>query len=328
MSEPTPALLTQVAEGAWRIRLPLPWALASVNAFLFRRSDGWLLLDCGLHTPASLAALEEALAQLHLDWRSLRRIVVSHLHPDHAGAAAHIRRLSGAPIAMQPREAALIAPREPGEAFFARAEAYLRRHGVPEETIHEIEGEARKMASGSDRFVADDPIDEGDVLEYAGGRLETFQAPGHSPALLCFYDRDRKILYSTDAMLERISPNIGVHAFYEGNPLGEYFDSLAKLEALDIRTVVPSHGEPFSGHHEWIAATRAHHRRRCDSIEESVRVRALDAWTVAALIWGDRRPIGQRRLAMAEAIAHLEFLARSGRVRRDEVDGALLWQAI
>ena len=328
MSESTPDAVQQVAEGAWRVRLPLPWTLDVVNVYMFRQTDGWLLLGCGLNIPESLEALEAALHALRLDWRSIRRIVVSHLHPDHIGGAAHIRRLSGAPIAMQPREAALVAPRQAGEPFFAGAEAYLRLHGAPDETVRAIEAEARKMADRSERFTADEPIDEGAVLEYAGGRLRALLAPGHSPALLCFHDAERKLLFSTDAMLERISPNIGVHAFYPGNPLGEYLDSLAKLEALEVETVVPSHGEPFGGHRDWIRGTRAHHRRRCDKLEETVRERPLNAWTAAGLVWGERRPVGQRRLAMAEALAHLEFLARSGRVERGEVDGVLLWQAI
>jgi glyoxylase-like metal-dependent hydrolase (beta-lactamase superfamily II) len=324
-----PAVLTRIADAVYRVRLPLPWgSLDHVNVFLFRRLDGWLLLDCGLNAPATFEAYEAAFAELRIDWRAITRIVVSHLHPDHLGAAARIRRLSGAPIAMQPHEASLAAPRAVGEAFFADAEAFLRRHGVPAERIGELEAVARKSAAGSDRFVPDEEIDEGDSIEFAGGKLDVLQAPGHSPALLCFHHRDQRSLYSTDAILERISPNIGVHPFYPGNPLGEYLDSLTRLEALELDRIIPSHGEVFSDHRDWIAKTRRHHRRRLDRIEEVFRPRPLDAWTAAGEIWSEDLPAGHRRLAMAEVLAHLEYLARTGRVERREVDGAVVWQAI
>ncbi len=324
-----PPVVTEVADGAWRVRLPLPWGgLDHVHAFLFRQLDGWLLLDCGLSTPETFSAFDAALAQLRIDWRAIRRIVVSHLHPDHLGGAARIRRLSGAPIAMQPDEAAIAGPKPAGERFFAQAELYLRRYGVPADAISHLETLARKTADMADRFVPDEAIDEGDGIDWVGGRLEVIRAPGHSPALLCFLDRERRALYSTDAILEKISPNIGVHAFSDGNPLGQYLDTLSRLEELELETVIPSHGEVFSGHREWIAKTRRHHRRRLERVEEVVRSRPMSAWEAVGPVWNKELPLGHRRLAMAEVIAHLEFLARSARVERREVDGGLLWQAI
>lgn len=323
------AVLTRLSDAVYRVRLPLPWgSLDHVHAFLFRQLDGWLLLDCGLNSDGTFEAFDAAFSQLRLDWRSITRIVVSHLHPDHLGSAARIRRLSGAPIFMQSHEARLAGPRASGEAFFADAEVFLARHGAPAPVVAEIKELARKTADGADRFVPDESIDEGDVIEYAGGRLDVLKTPGHSPALLCFHDRQRRTLYSTDAILEKISPNIGVHPFYPGNPLGEYLDSLTRLEVIALDRIIPSHGKVFSGHREWIAKTRRHHRRRLERIEEVFRPRPMDAWTASGLIWSEDLPAGHRRLAMAEVLAHLEFLARTARVERGEVDGKVIWQAI
>jgi glyoxylase-like metal-dependent hydrolase (beta-lactamase superfamily II) len=135
-------------------------------------------------------------------------------------------------------------------------------------------------------------------------------------------------LYSTDAILEKITPNIGIHPFSSANPLGEYFDTLAKLEELDVDRVVPSHGSPFSGHREWIATTRKHHRERCDELAKLASGPPRHAYAIAQAHWGEGRPAGQLRFAMAEALAHLEFLARSGRAVKSEVDGVVRWQAI
>jgi glyoxylase-like metal-dependent hydrolase (beta-lactamase superfamily II) len=320
---------TPIGRGAWRIRLPLPWKrLPEVNAFVFRQSDGWMLLDCGLNTDETFAAFDEAFTEIGLGWRSIARIVVTHLHPDHVGGAARARRLSGAPILMQPDEARLVSPRSTPESYFDRTDAYLRRHGAPPDMVEAIREQSARLAGGIERFTADGPVDEGMTFDYEGGRLETIRAPGHSPVLLCFVDPANRRLFSTDAILEKITPNIGIYPFSSPNPLGEYFDSLARLEAIEADSVVPSHGDPFAGHPEWIARTRLHHRRRCDQLARVVEAGPLSGYQATVAAWGPNRPAGELRLALAEALAHLEFLARTGRAERRELDGEVRWQAI
>jgi len=326
MTQPTESGLHKIHEGAWLIRLPVPWELKSVNAFLFRQRDGWLLLDCGLNTDETKQILDQALADVGIDWRAITKIVVSHMHPDHFGGAWRARKLSGAPVYMHPVEAKLVAPRGPNEVFFAAAEGYMRRHGVPEDVISTMRSESKKFADKMDRFTPDRDLGEGDVFEYVGGRLEAVLAPGHSPALMCFYDPENKTLFSTDAVLERITPNIGVHHFYDGNPLGEYFDTLAKLDSLDVKLVVPGHGRPFEELSDWIASARRHHRKRCDRIVEVLGGGELHGFDVAGEVWGTKRPLGQRRLAMAEGLAHLVFQARSGEVERLDRNGVDYWR--
>ena len=319
----------QLGRGAWLIRLPLPWKrLPDVNAYLFRQSDGWLLVDCGLNTDETFAAFDEAFAQIGLGWTAIGRILVSHMHPDHVGGAARARKLSGAPVWMHPAEARWVRPRDPEEQFFEGTAKYLLEHGVPAEAVEQMREDARGMADSMDRFHPDEKLEEGMAFDYEGGRLEALSAPGHSLALLCFLDRANRTLYSTDAILENITPNIGVHPFSAENPLGEYFDSLAKLERLDVDRIVPSHGAPFSGHREWIASTRRHHRERCDKLAGMIADRPRHGFDIAREHWGPKRPAAQLRFAMAEALSHLEFLARTGRAAKSQVDGVLHWQAI
>ena len=225
-----------LGRGAWLIRLPLPWkSLPSVNAFVFRQADGWLLLDSGLHSDETFAAFDEAFAQIGLGWTAIRRIVISHMHPDHVGGAARARKLSGAPIHMQPDEARWLAPRDAADDFFQATERHLLSHGVPADAVEHMKQEARGVADGMQRFYADESVDAGDTFNYEGGRLEVLRAPGHSLELLCFLDRANRTLYSTDAILEKITPNIGVQPFSSANPLGQYFDTLATLGIRDIK---------------------------------------------------------------------------------------------
>ena len=229
---------------------------------------------------------------------------------------------------MHPLEAEMVKPREPGQKFFGNAEAYMHTHGVPRTAIDAMKEDAAGMAQHTERLVVDEFIEGGDTIEFVGGTLQTVMAPGHSPALMCFHCPEQRLLFSTDAILERTTPNIGVHWFYQGNPLGDYFNTLRDLESLDLDKVAPSHGRPFEGHREWIVGVRGHHRKRCDQLVAVVKDRALPAYDIAGVVWGEKRSAGTRRFAMAEGLAHLEYMAREGRVEQTTQNGVTLWRAI
>ena len=204
--------LRTIAPGAWAVHLPISWTPGVVTSYLFRGPDGYFLIDCGLNTDATFETYDAAFAEIGMDWRAITRILVTHLHPDHVGGAARARRLSGAAVFMHPTEAPLVAPRGL-DKFFAETGAYLQRHGLPRELIDEIRQGAKKFADRQERLHVDGDLLPGETFEYAGGTIEALLAPGHSPALVSFYDRERRILFSSDAVLERITPNIGIHSF-------------------------------------------------------------------------------------------------------------------
>lgn len=314
-----------VGEAAWQVRLPLPWQLASVNVFLFRRGRNCLLLDTGLRTPESLGSLEAAMGSLGFGWNSIEEVLVSHLHADHVGAAAEIRRRSGATVRMPPDEARLVRPLSPGQRFFAEAAAFMNGHGVPPDEVAAMQAGAAAGAGDYERLVVDGGLEPGDRIEFDGGCLEAIAAPGHSPAQLCFLWAERRVLFSTDAILPKITPNIGVHWFYQGDPLGDYFRTLERLHALEVGRVVPSHGRPFEGHRDWIDGTRRHHRKRCDSIAATLGSEPIHAYEIAGRIWGVDRSLMERRFAMAESLSHLHYMAIEGRVLRVETNGTARW---
>lgn len=77
------------------IRIPiLPFGM--VNAHLIRSGDTCVLVDTGM--PGSETKIERVLARHGLSFRDIALIVVTHAHTDHAGSAARLRQLSGAPI--------------------------------------------------------------------------------------------------------------------------------------------------------------------------------------------------------------------------------------
>jgi len=84
----TETALTEVAAGVFELRLPIPFEDGLVNVFLFSDGDQADLLDCGMNSDESVATIKSAVAQIGA--KGLRKLVVTHIHPDHYGAAGSI----------------------------------------------------------------------------------------------------------------------------------------------------------------------------------------------------------------------------------------------
>ena len=78
-------LRMELPGGIRRVTCPLPTRPGHVHAYLLRGADGWTLVDTGIGLPdvAEWWARE-------LDGIEVVRILVTHFHPDHIGAAADV----------------------------------------------------------------------------------------------------------------------------------------------------------------------------------------------------------------------------------------------
>src|ERR1700712_2745224 len=87
----------------------LPFGM--VNAHLILSEAGCILIDAGI--PGSERKIGKVLAQRGLTFRDIKLIVVTHAHTDHAGSAAALRQLSGAPILAHQDDADFYSRKEP-----------------------------------------------------------------------------------------------------------------------------------------------------------------------------------------------------------------------
>lgn len=77
------------------VRIPiLPFRM--VNAHIIIGPEGGILVDTGL--PGSESKVDKVLKRHGLSFKDIKLIVITHAHVDHAGNAAVLRELSGAPI--------------------------------------------------------------------------------------------------------------------------------------------------------------------------------------------------------------------------------------
>lgn len=308
----------------------MPFELKHVNVFLLRDGDGFTLIDTGLQTDESRQALQAKLDQLEVPVGLIRRILITHIHPDHFGLAGELRERSKAELVIHRLEVALMEPR------YARAEdlvhevaAWLSKNGVPRP-----EAEFLKSASMAARefvsVVEPDTLLEGaERLPIAGGELMAVWTPGHSPGHCCFYWPQRGLLFSGDHLLPKISPNIGLHPQSGADPLADYLASLDRIAKLEVSQVLPAHGDPFTDHRGRIATITQHHRERKDALVRLAGGRPRSGWDLAALLFHGvmERNVFQQRLALQETLAHCQSLAEDGRILKEVRDGLVTWRA-
>lgn len=317
--------------GVFRIPIPIPFPQAGgpVNVYLVDEADGGLLLfDAGLGSPEATGALEEGFRRLGRRFDEVRRIVVSHGHVDHYGGARFVEERHGGevPVYAHPADAPKIA--EDGWRWRDRQPlfgAYLARLGVPPDVLAAVQREGERGFGLARRVRAARPIGEGEVLRTRHLALRVLHMPGHTPGLLCLYDEDRRLLFSDDHLLERISPNPLIElgpAGEEGHfrPLLAYVESARRTRALDVDLVLPGHGPPFSGHRAVIDRLLGFYEKRQARVRELLAGGPTTAWELCRALFPKARP-AEAFLTMSETVGNLEVLEARGEARRALVDG-------
>jgi glyoxylase-like metal-dependent hydrolase (beta-lactamase superfamily II) len=306
-----------------RIELPLPFELATVNVYLVPLDAGYLLIDCGMETDASFAALKNGLAQQGIAWREIRQIVLTHMHPDHMGLSARLLELTGAELLMHEREArqlALVNTPAARSGWIGRA---FSEGGSPEPLQAEMQKHFGAIRKNFHALTPDRLLMGGETIPTAIGPLEVIWTPGHSPGHICLYSAQHRVLFSGDQILPKITPNISWMP--EEDTLADFLRSLERLKPVDVELILPSHGMPFSGHRVWIDETVQHHRERCDEIQALLLGAPFTAHGLVGHLWRKQLSPINHQFALLEVLAHLEYMQRQGRIQRQNSSGPIQW---
>ena len=317
--------LTEVAEGVFELRLPIPFEDGLINVFLFPDGNEVDLLDCGMNSEESVADITQALA--HLGAKRVRRLVVTHIHPDHYGAAGTFAGEGLADLYIHRLEVPLVHPRYVElEHLVKEVRTYLLVNGVPADDAEELSNSQRALSQVVKPAEPSVQLDGAETLDMGRRQLRVEWTPGHSPGHICLYDRDEKVLFAGDHMLPELSPNIGLHPQSTPDPLHEYLGGLQRLAAYEPRLILPAHGRPFNDAAGRVTTLVAHHRRRLDQILEIVAGGEMNAWQVALELWGPRDNLYEKRLALQEGLAHLQALAVDGRLEKLVTPASVRWR--
>lgn len=319
-SRPEPGQSVEVAPGVHWLRMPLPMALDHINLWVLEDGDGWTVVDTGMRT-SEIAAAWEAVIAGPMAGRPVKRVVCTHMHPDHIGMSGWLTRRFDCPlwitrleyvtcrmlVADTGREAPLDALRFYRACGWtvAELEHYKARFGEFGKMVHALPDSYHRVSAG-DRF----PI--GEHLWHAViGR-------GHSPEHLCLYCPQLHLFVAGDQVLPKITPNVSVFPTEPAaDPLTEWLESLVEIRAAvpDDVLVLPSHNEPYHGLHARIDRLIAGHEASLSRLLD-VLAEPKTARDVFSVLF--RRPVsaGTLQMATGESVAHLNWLVGRRQVDR------------
>ena len=322
MSDLPPA--RSLGQGISIITLPLPFrSPPSINAYVVEGSTGLTLIDCGVDSLESHQVLMTGLDNLGHDPTTINTLVVSHLHPDHVGMSPRLVRDLGLHTVMHKRAANLVTRYNDTDDFRRRTAALADRHGVPplaRPAFVDI-GERPSWMPLIDP--PDVTVDDGDFIEVDQKRhLQVLFTPGHEPSHICLRDSVTGALFAGDHILPRITPHVGYDEMYD-DVLGDFLDSLLKIERLLVTTTYPAHGDVVEHGSARAEQIFLHHQRRLEGMVDAIEPFGSTAWMVMETVFRPNLSPMDQRLALRETIAHLEHLRLRNRLRLAESGGAV-----
>ncbi|HEY4341542.1 MAG TPA: MBL fold metallo-hydrolase [Steroidobacteraceae bacterium] len=329
---PEPGQMLPLREGLWWLRMPLPISLDHINLWLLEEPGGFALVDTGMATDASRLIWDQ-LSKSLLAQRPLTRILLTHLHPDHAGLAAWLQRRFAAPVWSTSKTLDLLRMllAEPSAQTLAERLAFFAGHGVePIAEMADSLGSKGYRESVDGVPVAGRLILDNDVTQIGAREWRWLETGGHAHGHLCLYAaQPQPVLIAGDQLLPTISPNIGLTPLTpDPNPLATYLQSLERLSALDPATLVlPSHGRPFVGLAARAGEIRQHHERQFTKLIAACTT-PLTAFQCLPFLYRRQQRGFHLFLAMGEALAHLEYLTTCGQFAKQVENSVTRYQRI
>lgn len=351
--------MTEVAPGVLRIQLPMDMpGLGHVNCYAIEDREGVALIDPGTPNSKSWRVLNKRLAEAGLPIERVHTVIVTHSHPDHYGAAARIRRVSGAEVVTHENFKTYWDPHE--EDDFVREVAidktYEVQFGIIENTLMRMTG--RERDSPWDRPVpwGGPPPDnhwkerlrwrvlplllsklwqppkpskrviDGETIMLGDREWTHVHTPGHTADHLCLLDSTEGIFVSGDHLLPTITPHIS-GLTNQVEPLGEFFESLERMHTFDeVKVVLPAHGLEFHDLSGRSTEIIDHHHERLATLTEAAVHATDNELTVPEYSQHLFKPRSWGPMADSETFAHLEHLRQTGRAEARPVEGQLRYR--
>jgi len=319
--------LKQITDDIYQLRLPLPFALNHINSYLLRGAHGWTIVDTGINTPDAQQTWRAAFAELNMQPKDIKQLVLTHLHPDHFGLAGWLVSLAAEqgktlPVRLGEYENQMFAfvwdNTDPHEFL-----DYLRLGGVPDTIISAIaESYLDTLDKTYPRALTRETLAEGSSVRLGDRDFTLIRTPGHSDGHIVFYDPADQLALSGDHVLLTITPNIGLWTHTQNDPLGRYLHTLETLQTLNLRLALPGHRAVITDWRARLQELHAHHQTRLTHTLEAVEQGLGTGYKATYHIFNTNKfSHHEWRFAIAETLAHLEHLHLNGKLHKTEQGG-------
>jgi glyoxylase-like metal-dependent hydrolase (beta-lactamase superfamily II) len=309
---------SEILPDVFSIKLPVPGRKPGpVNVYLFKGNNN-ALIDTGMVQTAEI--LKNALAEHGIGFSDIDRIIVTHGHPEHYGAARKIVKAGRAKVFAHTDDKASI---ERGyDVCTGRYKHFLKLMGIPLSAgilLRLLFVFFKRMAAKCDVDVL---IGEGEEIEIGRYRAKIIETPGHSKGSVCIFLENEKILFCGDTIIEHITPNAFIMMDEEEIlPVrlsqDEFYKSLAKIKKLSPLIIYSAHGKVIYDIGKMIAGYEKAFAERKENVLSLVRSGEKNIYKIARLLFpeigGLKLPL-EIFLSISEVYTTIQILQKEGKV--------------
>jgi glyoxylase-like metal-dependent hydrolase (beta-lactamase superfamily II) len=317
----------EILPDVFKITLPLPGRKPGpVNVYLFKDREV-TLIDTG--TLQSATVLEKALAEHHLGFSDIKRIIITHGHPEHYGAANKIAKAGRAKVIAHWEDRKSI---ENGMGVSStRYRNYLLLTGIPiyVSVMLKILLVLFKHMAENCRVAM--TVQEGDRIPLGRYEATIIETPGHTKGSICLFLEKEKMLFCGDTMIEHITPNAFV-MLEEGEKLPlrssqkEFYQSLEKIKGLSPSVVFSAHGKDIRDVSGLIEGYQSAFAQRKEDVLSIVRSGEKNVYRTARKLFPDiggvRLPL-EIFLSISETYTTMQVLQEEGKIKMHIKKGRL-----
>jgi glyoxylase-like metal-dependent hydrolase (beta-lactamase superfamily II) len=231
----------QVAPGVHRVE-----SHGVVNWYLVEDAGRLAAIDAGLPPDwDTFTRVARALGRVPED---LDAVVLTHAHVDHTGFAEQARTDAAATVYVPEGDRDLAAHQLRGMKTERNVASYLVRYSAARALYAAI---ARSGALRSQRVREYETYSDGDTLEKVPGRPVAVATPGHTSGHMALLLGERDVLFTGDALVTR-DPYTGrtgprLVALAATADVAQARESLDRIAGVSVDTLLPGHGEPWTG---------------------------------------------------------------------------------
>lgn len=318
-------------------RIPTPTGfpgLGDINSYIIfpvDKDDGLILIDTGVRSEESWAALTAGLSQLQCRVEDISRIVLTHGHTDHYGHARKIHEVSGCELWAHENLWLTVERMQPPPDRLELELYFYALWGVDRDLVDKALARRAGFAETFQAMEPDHLLKDGDIIDIPGFSLETIHTPGHCPDEVVYWQPEHKIFFSGDHLLPHITPVCLLQiprSADEPRPcsLIEYQASLAKVAPYPAQVTYPSHGEPITDHRDLINSYNLATDRRMLKISRILE--KTDGMTPMEIAKALFPKAWQEQMVpvMSEVLGHCDILENGGHVAVEEKNGMLRYR--
>lgn len=319
----------------YRVSLHIPVPLKAINVYLFKGNDGWSIVDCGFHDEESEQAWQQVFQELKIEYSDVSKIIVTHYHPDHYGGAGWLQELTGAQVFLLDKEKAYVERTWKDKSYPAQIKQFFMEHGMPENIAVDVENEHIS------RYQAVTPhprtitlLSEGDEIQLGDYKFKAIWSPGHTEGLMTLWSESSSLFIANDLVLPKITPNISLQPDSDGNPLGDFLNSLRKIKSLPAKLTLPGHRQMIENLEERVDEIIEHHYERLEIVKAILRDKqenshkAVSAWDISKELFGPLHEPVQHRFAFAETLSHLQYLLELNEIQKVRKDNRYFYHIV